>query len=132
MRLIFMAVAISAIFSFCSKKNDITNSYSGTWELRNASGMIGYREYPEGNGNKLIITEDSLYTYTNNTLQHAWAFHLVKDTLRGFGEDRIADKLSPDLYTGLSTFFELQKNTLTWYAGTPALDGGSSQYVRLK
>ena len=94
--------------------------------------MMGHVEYEPGNGFKMVITEDSLYEYTNNGLQYTRAFGVVKDTLVGYGADRLADRLSPDIIAGFKTFFELKGNTLTRYVGIPALDGGSSVYVRIK
>lgn len=132
MRIACMALAVSTIFAFCSKSNDANNSYSGKWELRiTDNGSTGYKEHAAGNGNKFLISNDSLYCFTDHKLQYTRAFTLVKDTLRGYGEDRLADKLvSDDDY--LSThFFEVSNNNLTVYTGIPAADGGKAVYVRI-
>lgn len=132
MRVLLLTIVIAAIFPFCTKKKNDGKGYVGTWELRSSDGMSGHVEYEPGNGFKMVITEDSLYEYTNLGLQYRRAFGVVKDTLRGYGADRLADKLSPDIIAGFTTFLELKQNTLTRYSGIPALDGGSSVYVRIK
>ena len=132
MRIFLMTLAAAAMITSCSKKNDNTDSYVGKWELRSSRGMIGVAEYPAGNGMFMVITADSMHDYTGNTLQYSRAFGIVKDTLRGFGEDRLADRLSPDIIAGFPTFFERSGSTLTRYSGVPALDGGSNTYVRVK
>ncbi|MCG2616013.1 hypothetical protein LZZ85_17075 [Terrimonas sp. NA20] len=132
MRFLFVLLAIAAVLPFCTKKKTSESVYIGTWELKTSDGMSGHVEYEPGNGFKMTITEDSLYEYGNGSLQYTRAFGLVKDTLRGYGTDRLADKLSPDIVSGFATFFELKGNTLIRYAGIPALDGGSSTYVRIK
>ena len=132
MRVLLLVIAIATILPFCAKKRNEGSVYAGTWELRSADGMMGHVEYEPGNGFKMVITEDSLYEYTNNGLQYTRTFGVVKDTLVGYGADRLADRLSPDIIAGFKTFFELKGNTLTRYVGIPALDGGSSVYVRIK
>lgn len=132
MRILLLMIAIATILPFCTKKKNEGSAYAGTWELRSADGMMGHVEYEPGNGFKMVITEDSLYEYANNALQYTRVFGIVKDTLVGYGADRLADRLSPDIFAGLKTFFELKENTLTRYVGIPALDGGSSVYVRVK
>lgn len=132
MRILFMVVAIAAVFPFCTKRKTDKQTYTGTWELRQSNGMVGQVDYEPGNGFKMVITKDSLYEYANGSLQYSRAFGVEKDTLRGYGADRIADKLTPDIVPGFKTFFELNGNSLTRYVGEPALDGGSSTYVKIK
>lgn len=132
MRIVLLAIAIASTFSFCTKESNTGNSYNGLWELRvTDNGSTGYKEYPAGNGYKLLIANDSIYTYANNELNHRQAFQLVKDTLTGYGEKRVADKLPLDPEGPSGIFFELENNTLTTYFGIPAADGGSSRYVRV-
>jgi hypothetical protein len=132
MRFILATLAIVVTLPFCTKKgNNSEWSYYGTWELRSSDyGFSGYHEYPKGNGNKLVITKDSIYEYGNNELHSTHAFNLTKGTLRGFGDDRTADKL--DAYAGIEMFFELQGNKLARYIGIPAADGGHSVYERIR
>jgi hypothetical protein len=132
MRILFVAIAIAVILPFCAKKKNDTSGYIGTWELKSSNGMMGPVQYEPGNGFKIVITNDSLYDYANGSLQYTRVFGIVKDTLTGYGADRIADRLSPDIPTGLETFLELKDGTMIRYVGTPALDGGSSVYVRIK
>ena len=133
MRYAFIALAAALLFQSCSKRNDSPDQYYGTWELRSSEGgWIGYREYPPGNGQKLVITKDSLFEYLNNVPGYKHAFAVVKDTLRGYGNERIADRLVDDAGQGIATFFERRGDKLTRYVGIPAADGGSSSYQRIK
>jgi hypothetical protein len=131
MRFLLVLLSVSLLLPFCTKKKN-DSGYVGTWELKTSDGMMGHVEYEPGNGFRMVITKDSLYEYGSGTLQYTRPFGLVKDTLWGYGAERIADKLSPDIISGFKTFFELKGNELTRYAGVPALDGGSSVYVRVR
>lgn len=133
MRYLIALLLVTLIIQYCKKNNDTPGSYYGSWELRSAEGgLAGYIEYPPANGNIIVITEDSLFEYVNHVLIAKNRFELIKDTLRGYGNDRLADKLLPDPVMGIEGFLERKGNKLILYQGIPAADGVSSIYQRIE
>lgn len=130
---LYIAVA-AFIFLSAGCKKDKTNAFSiqGTWELRQASGMITI-DYPPGNGNKLKFSTAGYEAYENGQLVKSGSYTIAEDgsvvtnTCLDFPQGRFAMRIIYDnMQTAPKIFFEREGSKLNFVSGCFALDGGRS------
>lgn len=131
---LFITVAAFAFLSAGCKKDKAAAylSIEGTWELRQASGMITIN-YPPGNGNKLKFSATGYEAYENGQPVKSGGYTIVEDSTvvantclnlpQGSFTMRIIYDNQP---TAEKTFFELEANKLSFISGCYAYDAGHS------
>ena len=136
---IIYIIAFLAFFSSCKKDNsNISSSISGTWELRQISGMLT-TNYPAGNGNILKFTETGYEMYSEGQLTKNGKYAVVQDasvsenTCLVFNAGEFINRIIYDNETNAAKeFFQISNNKLTLVSGCFAIDGGAfREYERI-
>jgi hypothetical protein len=118
----------------CRKNTDKnTASFTGTWELREKSGMFS-TTYPPGNGTLLKFSTSTYEIYTNNQLTQSGTYILLPDnTVKvsvclEFAEGEFTNRIVYDQQQNIAkTFINIVNNRLTFMSGCYAYDAGHSE-----
>jgi len=136
----FTSLVLFCFLSFCiisCKKSSTGNSanLTGTWDLRQASGMVVIN-YTPNSGNTLVFTDSTYKKYSNGALVKSRTYRTVKDaSYNGLivGEDQFKTRvIYDDDTTSTKIFFQLSGHTLKFISGSFADDSGSIVTYEMK
>ena len=120
------------VLNSCSKEStENTNTIVGSWELREIIG--GFRgnqpqtNYAPGNGNLWEMSESAYQFYQNHVLMEQGTFVKGRDSSSATG--KLTDFLL--LSSNEKLYFEISKDTLTFYSEELVYDGTIDKYVRI-
>jgi hypothetical protein len=131
---VFLIFALITVFASCRKNTDKnTVSLTGTWELREKSGMF-LTTYPPGNGTLLKFSASTYEMYTNNQLTQSGTYMLLPDnTVKTsvcleFPEGQFTNRIVYDQQQNTpKKFIDIVNNRLTLISGCYAFDAGHSE-----
>jgi len=128
---ILSLVIVSGTFG-CKKDVPLSDSLTGTWELRiDVNGMTGQPTYHKtGNNTLMKFTADHYEFYQKNKLTQSGTYQIKRDTFlldHTLKYRIVLDGLDD---TGFRNFFEIKNNQLTFLID--AYDAPSVIYQRIK
>ena len=123
-------VLLAPLTLLSCKKEKVSQSLIGTWELRTAyNGQGGKTDYAAGNGHLLKFTATTYQVYSGGSLLKSGMYTLVKDSSYMLG--KIADRIVYDgEQNSVRSFAEIKSTNLT--LTVDAYDGPSALYARIE
>ncbi|HEY4206232.1 MAG TPA: hypothetical protein VGM31_05460 [Puia sp.] len=118
----------------CKKHND-KGSLTGTWELRQTSAAMNPQasQYPAGNGNIVELKDGNYKIYKGGQVIKSGHYSSIADATVGdnvclvLPKGQYTNRIAYEDSTTLKIFYQVQGNTLSFYAGCYAYDAGHQE-----
>ncbi|MBS1934606.1 MAG: hypothetical protein JST96_11445 [Bacteroidetes bacterium] len=120
-------LSIACIISCKKNTGNTSANITGTWELRQASGMTTIN-YAPGNGDSLVFTASTYKKYTKGSLEKSGKYRTVPDaSYNGLvvPSSEYKTRIIYDDDASAKIFFQRSGNTLNFISGSFADDSGS-------
>ncbi|HTI59263.1 hypothetical protein [Mucilaginibacter sp.] len=125
-----LSIALAFGFFGCKKDIPVSDSLTGTWELRkDGGGWSAIVDHKPGNDTLMIFTGTNYSFYNKNKLVRSGAYTVKKDTSFMYGQ--LKNRIIFDGNTDdMRQFFDIQNNKLSFWID--AYDTPMVMYQRIK